>query len=49
MGQRYEYKATLTDELMEMDGLTQITLVVKITDWSVEDANVSWGGETAAP
>lgn len=49
MGQRYEYKATLTDKLMEMDGLTQITLVVKITDWSVEDANVSWGGETAAP
>lgn len=49
MGQRYEYKATLTDELMEMDGLTQITLVVTITDWSVEDANVSWGGETAAP
>lgn len=49
MGQRYEYKATLTDELMEMDGLTQITLVVKITDWSVEDVNVSWGGETAAP
>ena len=49
MGQRYEYKATLTDELMEMDGLRQITLVVKITDWSVEDANVSWGGETAAP
>lgn len=49
MGQRYEYKATLTDELMEMDGLTQITLDVKITDWSVEDANVSWGGETAAP
>lgn len=51
MGQRYEYKATLTDKLMEMemDDLTQITLVVKITDWSVEDANVSWGGETAAP
>lgn len=49
MGQRYEYKATLTDELMEMDGLTQITLNVTITDWSVEDANVSWGGETAAP
>lgn len=49
MGQRYEYKATLTNELMEMDGLTQITLVVKITDWLVEDANVSWGGETAAP
>lgn len=49
MGQRYEYKATLTDKLMEMDGLTKITLVVKITDWSVEDANVSWGGETAAP
>lgn len=49
MGQRYEYKATLTDELMEMDDLTQITLVVKITDWLVEDANVSWGGETAAP
>lgn len=49
MGQHYEYKATLTDKLMEMDGLTQITLVVKITDWSVEDANVSWGGETAAP
>lgn len=49
MGQRYEYKATLTNELMEMNGLTQITLVVKITDWSVEDANVSWGGETAAP
>lgn len=49
MGQRYEYKATLTDKLMEMDGLTQITLDVKITDWSVEDANVSWGGETAAP
>lgn len=49
MGQRYEYKATLTDELMEMDGLKQITLDVKITDWSVEDANVSWGGETAAP
>lgn len=49
MGQRYEYKATLTDGLMEMDGLTQITLVVKITDWTVEDANVSWGGETAAP
>ena len=49
MGQRYKYKATLTDKLMEMDGLTQITLVVKITDWSVEDANVSWGGETAAP
>lgn len=51
MGQRYEYKATLTNDLMEMemDDLTQITLVVKITDWSVEDANVSWGGETAAP
>lgn len=49
MGQRYEYKATLTDKLMEMDGLTKITLVVKITDWLVEDANVSWGGETAAP
>lgn len=49
MGQRYEYKATLTDELMEMNGLTQITLVVKITDWSVEDVNISWGGETAAP
>lgn len=49
MGQRYEYKATLTDKLMEMDGLKQITLDVKITDWSVEDANVSWGGETAAP
>lgn len=49
MGQRYEYKATLTDKLMEMDGLKQITLVVKITDWTVEDANVSWGGETAAP
>lgn len=49
MGQRYEYKATLTDELMEMDGLTQITLNVTITDWLVEDANVSWGGETAAP
>lgn len=49
MGQRYEYKATLTGELMKMDGLTQITLDVKITDWSVEDANVSWGGETAAP
>lgn len=49
MGQRYEYKATLTDELMEMDGLKQITLNVTITDWSVEDANVSWGGETAAP
>lgn len=49
MGQRYEYKATLTNELMEMDDLTQITLVVKITNWSVEDANVSWGGETAAP
>lgn len=49
MGQRYEYKATLTDELMEMDGLTQITLNVTIKDWSVEDANVSWGGETAAP
>ncbi len=49
MGQRYEYKATLTNELMEMDDLTQITLVVTITDWSVEDANVSWGGETAAP
>lgn len=51
MGQRYEYKATLTDELMEMemDDLTQITLNVTITGWSVEDANVSWGGETAAP
>lgn len=51
MGQRYEYKATLTDKLMEMemDDLTQITLNVTITDWSVEDANVSWGGETAAP
>lgn len=49
MGQRYEYKATLDDELMEMDGLTQITLVVEITDWLEEDANVSWGGETAAP
>lgn len=49
MGQRYEYKATLTDKLMEMDGLTQITLNVSITDWLVEDANVSWGGETAAP
>ncbi len=49
MGQRYEYKATLTDKLMEMGGLTQITLVVKIKDWLVEDANVSWGGETAAP
>lgn len=49
MGQRYEYKATLTNKLMEMDGLTQITLVVKIKDWLVEDANVSWGGETAAP
>lgn len=49
MGQRYEYKATLTDELMEMDGLTQITLNVTIKDWLVEDVNVSWGGETAAP
>lgn len=49
MGQRYEYKATLTDKLMEMEDLKQITLVVKITDWLVEDANVSWGGETAAP
>lgn len=49
MGQRYEYKATLTDKLMEMDDLTQITLNVTITDWLVEDANVSWGGETAAP
>lgn len=49
MGQRYEYKATLTDKLMEMEGLTQITLNVTITDWLVEDANVSWGGETAAP
>lgn len=49
MGQRYEYKATLTGKLMEMDDLKQITLVVKITDWLVEDANVSWGGETAAP
>lgn len=49
MGQRYEYKATLTDELMEMDDLTQITLVVTIKDWLVEDVNVSWGGETAAP
>lgn len=49
MGQRYEYKATLTDKLMEMDDLKQITLNVTITDWSVEDANVSWGGETAAP
>lgn len=49
MGQRYEYKATLTDKLMEMEGLTQITLNVTITNWSVEDANVSWGGETAAP
>lgn len=51
MGQRYEYKATLTDELMEMemDDLKQITLNVTITDWLVEDANVSWGGETAAP
>lgn len=49
MGQRYEYKATLTNEQMEMDSLTQITLNVKITDWSVEDVNVSWGGETAAP
>ena len=49
MGQRYEYKATLTDELMEMDDLTQITLNVTIKDWLVEDVNVSWGGETAAP
>lgn len=51
MGQRYEYKATLTDKLMEMemDGLKQITLNVTIKDWWVEDANVSWGGETAAP
>lgn len=51
MGQRYEYKATLTDELMEMDGLklTQITLNVTITNWDQENANVSWGGETAAP
>lgn len=49
MGQRYEYKATLTDKLMEMDGLTQITLNVTITGWLVENANVSWGGETAAP
>lgn len=49
MGQRYEYKATLTDKLMEMEGLTQIKLNVTITDWSVENANVSWGGETAAP
>lgn len=51
MGQRYEYKATLTDELMEMDGLklTQITLNVTIKEWWVENANVSWGGETAAP
>lgn len=51
MGQRYEYKATLDDELMEMemDDLTQITLNVTIKDWWVEDANVSWGGETAAP
>lgn len=49
MGQRYEYKATLTDELMEMDDLTQITLNVTITKWDQENANVSWGGETAAP
>lgn len=42
MGQRYEYKATLTDEL-------QITLNVTIKEWWVENANVSWGGETAAP
>lgn len=49
MGQRYEYKATLDNDLMEMDDLTQITLNVTIKVWSVEDANVSWGGETAAP
>lgn len=49
MGQRYEYKATLTDKLMEMDGLTQIKLNVTITNWDQENANVSWGGETAAP
>lgn len=42
MGQRYEYKATLTDEL-------QITLNVTITNWDQENANVSWGGENAAP
>jgi len=49
MGQRYEYKATLTDKLMEMEGLTQIKLNVTITNWDQENANVSWGGETAAP
>lgn len=49
MGQRYEYKATLTDKLMEMEGLTQITLNVTITNWDQENANVSWGGENAAP
>lgn len=49
MGQRYEYKATLTDKLMEMEGLKQIKLNVTITNWDQENANVSWGGETAAP
>lgn len=51
MGQRYEYKATLDNKLMEMemDDLTQITLNVTITKWDQENANVSWGGETAAP
>ena len=32
-----------------MEGLTQITLNVTITNWDQENANVSWGGETAAP
>ena len=48
MGQRYEYKATLTDKLMEMEGLKQIKLNVTITNWDQENAKVSWG-ETAAP
>lgn len=48
-GQSYNYKAAITDALMEMEDLTQITLVVTITDWEEEDASVSWGGETVTP
>ena len=48
-GQSYNYKATITDALMEMEDLTQITLVVTMTGWEKEDASVSWGEETVAP
>ena len=48
-GQSYNYKATITDALMEMEDLTQITLVVTIKGWEKEDASVSWGEETVTP